>query len=321
VNSTSATSISISGSGTVNLNNAGPLDPGDCSAGTGADFANVSTQTPYPGTLLLGTKPGVYLAKASPIADPLLSVAEPSVQPAQAAAPVQYTTVATWTAHNCPVSCTVYSPGYYDGTTRRLDNISGYAILRPGIYWINHNGFQLGSGTLVRMASAEVDNSDPTGLTTWKSQVMLYNKPQSPVNSAKDIISLTANSGKLPSNETYPSADCPTGGNCLNGSPTSSAYKGILFFQSRTTATTLAHGLQGGSGYSVKGTIYLTHTAASTAVDGKFHSLNVQGGPCASTLLRGEIIVDTLSIGGSGCIKMNLDSTPTVPVRQVALVR
>jgi len=56
-------------------------------------------------------------------------------------------------------------------------------------------------------------------------------------------------------------------------------------------------------------------------VDGKFHTLTVQGGPCASTLLQGEIIVDKLAIGGSGCIKMNLDSTPTFPVRQVALVR
>src|SRR5689334_499698 len=37
VNSSNGTSVSISGSGTVDLSQAGPLDPGDCSVGTGAD--------------------------------------------------------------------------------------------------------------------------------------------------------------------------------------------------------------------------------------------------------------------------------------------
>lgn len=323
VNSTSTTSISISGaSGTVDLSHAGPLDTaGDCTAGTGSDFANAGLQNPYPGTLLLGTKPGQYVSPASTIADPLLSVAEPSVQPPAPLAPVIANTAATEAAHNCPTTCTIISPGYYDGVTNRLDTISGYTIMRPGIYWINHNGFQLGSGTIIRMASAAVDTSDPTTGTNWTSQVLIYNKPLSPVNSSKDIFSISANSGKLPGNSTYPSADCPSGGNCFNGSPTTSAYKGILFFQSRTTAATLNHQLQGGGGLTLKGTIYLTHTAASTASDGKYQSLSLQGNAGGTTTVQGEIIVDELSLGGTSGITMNLSSAAVFPVRQVALVQ
>lgn len=321
VNSTSTTSIAISGaSGTVDLSHAGPLDTaGDCTAGTGADFANVGIQNPYPGTLLLGV--GHYVSPASPIADPLLTVAAPAVQPPAPLAPVIANTAAAEAAHNCPTSCTIISPGYYDGTTNRLDTISGYTIMRPGIYWINHKGFQLGSGTIIRMASAAGDMSDPKTGTTWTNQVLIFNNPQSPVSSSDDIFSISANSGKLPGNNTYPSADCPSGGNCFNGTPVTSAYKGILFFQSRATATTLNHQLQGGGGLTVSGTIYLTHTAASIAGDGKYQFLSLQGNSGGTTKVQGEIIVDELSLGGSANITMNLMSAATFAVRQVALVQ
>jgi len=322
VNSTSTTSLNISGaSGTVDLSHAGTLDPGDCSAGTGADFANVGTQNPYPGTILLGTRPGAYISPASPIEDPLLTVAEPSVQPPAPIAPVTANTAATEAAHNCPTTCTIISPGYYDGATNRLDTIAGYTIMRPGIYWINHKGFQLGSGTIIRMASAAVDMSDPRTGTSWTNQVLIYNNPQVPVSSTNDMLSISANSGKLPGNNTYPSADCPSGGNCFNGSPTTSAYKGILFFQNRATATTINHSLQGGGGLTILGTIYLTHTKARIAVDGKYQFLSLQGNAGGTTKVAGEIIVDELSLGGSSGITMNLSSAATFLVRQVALVQ
>jgi hypothetical protein len=325
VNSTSTTSVVISGtSGRVDLSHAGPLDNGTCSTGTGADFANVALQSQgaaFPsGYLLLGSKPGHYVYPASVIKDPLLSVAEPSVQPAAAAAPVTYTLAADLATHNCPLTCTVYSPGYYDGTTRRLDNIAGYAILRPGIYWINHKGFQLGSNTIIRMASAAVDQTDPSTGTGWTNQVLIYNKPQSPVTS-NDMFSISSNSGKLSGNQTYPSTDCPNGGNCFKGSPSAGAYKGILFFQSRGTATTLNHSMSGGSGLTVEGTVYLTHTAASIAIDGTYQSFSLQGGSGGTTKVQGEIITDAISLGGTSGITMNLISTATFLVRQVALVQ
>jgi hypothetical protein len=171
------------------------------------------------------------------------------------------------------------------------------------------------------MASAAVDRSDPNTGTGWTNQVLIYNKPQSPVNSASDIFSIAANSGKLQGNNTYPSADCPSGGNCFNGTPTTSAYKEILFFQSRATATTLNHSLQGGGGLTLKGTIYLTHTAASTASDGTYQILTLQGNSGGTTKVQGEIITDMLSLGGTANITMNLSSAAVFPVRQVALVQ
>jgi len=322
VNSTSTTSISISGaSGTVDLSHAGPLDvSGDCTAGTGADFGNTGTQNPYPGTISLGTKPGQYISPASPIADPLLDIAAPA-QPAIAGG---YDTYAPG-QHNCPsdlpsgVECRLYHGGYY-ASGIQFGSSKVYAQFRPGIYWINHGGLQFDSNSIVRMAQG-TDSSDPTGITTWTRGMLVYNSPSSPVNTSNDIITITSNAGQLQGGYKNPTADCPNGGNCLVGSPSDSAYKSILFFQNRATATTLNHQLQGGGGLTIRGTIYLTHTAATTATDGKFQSLSLQGNSGGVTKVEGEIIVDALSLGGNSTVTMNLLSAATFFVRQVALVR
>jgi Flp pilus assembly protein TadG len=337
VNSTSTTSINISGaSGTVDLSHGGPLDPGDCSAGTGSDFANAGLQNPYPGTLLLGTKPGQYVSPASPIADPLLGVAAPA-QPANAPTPLPVCGPPSSGAlqkcplalHNCPPTlgnndtCLLYSPGYYpNGITVKG---SQFAQFRAGIYWINHGGFQLQSNSAVRMAQG-ADASDPLTGTGWSGQMLIYNSPSIPVSTSNDILSIDSNSGKWNGSPAFPTADCPNGGNCLVGSPSDSTYKSILFFQNRwdkdpATATTLHHSLQGGGGLTLKGTIYLTHTAAATATDGKYQSLSLQGNAGGVTKLLGEIIVDELSLGGSSAVTMNLSSPAIYPVRQVALVQ
>jgi Flp pilus assembly protein TadG len=333
VNSTSTTSINISGvSGTVDLSHAGPLDTlGDCSTGTGADFANVGLQNPYPGTLLLGTKPGSYISPASPIEDPLLTVAPPA-QPADAPAPLPVCGKPSTGApvrcpvadHNCPASltnndaCWVYSPGYYpDG----IDVSGGYVQFRPGIYWINHGGFHLGSNTVARMAQGS-DDIDLVTSTGWTGRMLVYNSPSTPVNATHDIFEITSNSGQI-NNISYPDAahNCATGGNCLVGAPMDGTYEGILFFQNRTTASNLTHSFSGGGGLSLTGTIYLTHTAASIRSDGKYQSVNLQGNSGGTTKVEGEIITDVLSLGGTSGVTMNLIATPTFEVRQVALVQ
>jgi hypothetical protein len=334
VNSTSTTSITISGvSGTVALSHAGPLDTlGNCTTGTGADFANVGLQNPYPGTILLGTKPGRYLSPASPIQDPLLTVTPPA-QPANASAPLAVCGPPSTGApqrcplvqHNCPAglgnndTCLVYSPGYYDsGIT-----VSGavYAQFRPGIYWINHGGFHLGNNGIARMAQG-ADNSDPLTGTGWAGQMLIYNSPSGTVSTSQDIFEITSNSGQI-NNVKFPDAanNCANGGNCLVGSPLAGTYKGILFFQNRATATSLTHSFSGGGGLSLTGTIYLTHTAASTRIDGKYQSVNFQGNSGGTTKVAGEVITDVLSLGGTSGITMNLISSATFPVRQVALVQ
>jgi hypothetical protein len=325
VNSSSTTSISISGnSGTIDLSHAGPLDAGDCVAGTGADFANVGAQTPFPsgGNLLLGTKPGAYVEPASAIKDPLLGVAAPA-QPAAAPSPTTYTTAATQAAHNCPAglpnnACQVFSPGYYPNGINLGGSNKVFAQFRPGIYWINSGGFQLGSNSIVRMAQAP-DNSDPVTGTGWTQGMLIY-------NNGSGVLSIASNAGQI-QNVTYPTANCTTdvvnntGGNCLVGSPGTSSYKGILFFQNHVTASSLNHSFSGGGGLSLTGTIYLTHTAANIRADGTYQSLTLQGNSGGATKVQGEIIADKLALGGSSGITMNLISTPIFSVRQVALVK
>jgi hypothetical protein len=210
----------------------------------------------------------------------------------------------------------LYSPGYYPGGIDIKGNV--FAQFRSGIYWINLGGFQLESNSIVRMAQG-ADASDPTGVTTWPigtttAQMLVY-------NSGTGIFSISGNSGAFGSSN-FPTADCPNGGNCLVGSPSGpgSTYSGILFFQNRATATTLNHSLQGGGGLTIQGTVYLTHTAASIQSDGKYQSLSLQGNSGGTTKVQGEIITDVLSLGGTADITMNLISTKTFQVRQVALV-
>jgi hypothetical protein len=51
-----------------------------------------------------------------------------------------------------------------------------------------------------------------------------------------------------------------------------------------------------------------------------YQSLRLRGGSGSGTLVQGEIIVSTLDLGGSGSITMNLNSTTTYFIDQVALV-
>ena len=72
---------------------------------------------------------------------------------------------------------------------------------------------------------------------------------------------------------------------------------------------------------TLKGTIYLTNTLATMNGDSThYQELDLQGTPGNTTKIQGEIIVGALGLGGNGGITMNLNSTATLTVRQVALV-
>ena len=69
------------------------------------------------------------------------------------------------------------------------------------------------------------------------------------------------------------------------------------------------------------GTIYLTNTRATMlSTPSKYQELDLQGGSGSGTLLEGEIIVDSLQLGGNGSIQMDLNSNASYIVSQVALV-
>lgn len=103
----------------------------------------------------------------------------------------------------------------------------------------------------------------------------------------------------------------------LVGSPLGSAYLGILFFQDRSTPKQLDHTFGGNGSLSLLGTIYL-HRSGNWL---QYQGLAIGGTPSSSTLIQGEIIVDTLDLQGNGSIRMNLNPFLLLPINQVALVK
>jgi hypothetical protein len=74
----------------------------------------------------------------------------------------------------------------------------------------------------------------------------------------------------------------------------------------------------GGGTLSLTGTIYINSRSGVTST--AYQALTLGGGGGSNTTLTGEIIANTLSLGGNGQINMNL-SSHTRLVRQVALVQ
>jgi hypothetical protein len=321
VNSVDPGAVSINGkSGVVDLSGAGPdtSSPLACD-GSGGDFGNHGGPSPYPGTLLLGDT-GAYISPASVIPDPLLGVQPPTPLPSNAGG---YRTL-TPGNEGCPATlpaaaeCRLYSPGRYTGGITLGQSNKVFALFRPGIYYLDGGGFHLRSNSIVRMAESPNDFDPATG-TGWTNSVLFYNSG----NHSNDIIDISANSGQI-NNLTFPTPAgtyCVSGGNCLIGAPNSPPYLGMLFFQDRSTTAFLEHSIWGGSGLTLMGTIYLTHTAASTLADSRYQKLTLGGSGGGVTRVIGQIIVDVLEMGGTSDIQMTLNPQAMYVVRQVALVR
>src|SRR5882724_4043992 len=299
VNSSSTTSISLSGgSNTVDLSRAGPFDSGTCTTGTGADFGDFGGPVTYPGTLLTGV--GTYIQPASPIDDPLLTVPAPAV-PGTAGTKTTINPL-DLVRHGCPggQTCVLYSAGLY---ATGIDVKNEFAIFTPGIYYISGGGFQMESNSAAIM---DTTAATPTGFSNHG--MLVYNTG----GAVGDVFNFTSNAGSK-------------GPITLVGSDDSSVYKGILFFQDRGSVAHVGnkgHILQGGGTISLTGTIYTTNTKVTMKADAThYQTLQLQGNPGSTTTIIGEIIADTLSLGGSAAIKMNLNPNSSLHIRQVALVR
>ncbi len=307
VNSSNAASIGISGvSGRVDLSKAGPKNwtgPNSCS-GEGADFGDFGGPSVYPGTLLLGND-GDYRQPASPIRDPLITVPPPPAQPL-ALPPVPVPAGAGACPATMPKPCLLYSPGRYIGGIKIKNN---FALFLPGIYYIDGGGFKVQSNGVVQMATG---NTDPAACPVPSLEtgcgMLVYNTG----DASDDTFEITSNAGQL-GGVNY--------GNKLLGASDTSLYKGILFFQDRSSPY-LKHELQGGGGLELRGTIYLTVTEPTMrTTPGTYQFFELQGTPGSATRIIGMIIVDRLLLGGTADIVMTLDPAAKLHIRQVALVR
>jgi hypothetical protein len=283
--------IDISGGPTVNLSKAGPPDPGNCTTGTGGDFGNYGLPVTQPAAINVGA--GRYIQPASPILDPLASVAPPAV-PAAAPAPTPLLPGVSG-CPNLPTPpakpCDLYSPGLYP-TGIEVKNKKG--IFKPGIYYTQSKGFVGGSNGEMRMATGFA-NDPVTG-----QGILVYVQG----NNAADVVSVGSNGAVV-----------------LVGTPAASVYKGMLFFGDRNSTVLKTHVLSGNGGLNLTGTVYLANTLArTTATPAVYQKVSLQGTPGSSTLLQGQIITDALELGGNAGVTMNLQPNATLHIRQVALV-
>jgi hypothetical protein len=186
--------------------------------------------------------------------------------------------------------------------------------MEPGIYYVQNGGFTCAANCNLFMASPAVTDGVTGTNTGWDGTVagggiLVYNSGTGQIN-----IGANGSVGTIASP--------------LIGSPPGSIYKNILFFEDHSAAANTSnqhpknpHSMGGGGTLSLAGTIYLTNDLATmTGTPSQYQELDLQGGSGNSTLIQGEIIVGALSLGGNGTIKMNLNSTTTLTVRQVALV-
>jgi hypothetical protein len=100
----------------------------------------------------------------------------------------------------------------------------------------------------------------------------------------------------------------------------------MLFFQNRATAGAGQWG--GGGQFLLAGTIYFHECNAAGTGDPCANpptdynaSFTLQGNSCSATYIIGMIITDSLSQGGTPCIKMVLDPYNLQKVLRATLVR
>jgi hypothetical protein len=281
VNSNGANAATGAG---IDLSRAGPNDPGNCTTGTGADFGSFGGPTGVPAGMSLGTT-GHYVQPASPILDPYASIPAPAVP---AAAPAKKALANG--VKGCPASpkksCSLYSPGLYpSGITVKNET----AVFKPGLYYMASGGFgNAANGDMVMATGVSADAATGSGMVIY--------------NTGTGTFAAGANASAT-----------------LIGSDNTSTYQGILFFEDRTAAAQ-THNLGGGGAITLTGTIYLTNSLSIMKANAtQYQSLSMGGN--SSIQINGSIVVGALSMHGAAGVRFNLSRTPSLLVRQIALVR
>ena len=334
VNSSSATAVSWTASGIVDLSEGGANQ-------TGSDMAIVGGPSTIPNNgssyAYNGGSTGTWKTSVLPIADPFGSVASPasikSITPAK-------TTSGAWVTYGtdgCPDNtnahsptthdCIEYSPGYYPSGIVLPDSYST-AIFLPGIYYLNGSLNASGSN-LLRMAkpagSVQTDGIMLYFLTgslnlsgcagCAKANVDSVNSTDLSCDGSAPLAALNApatlTGNVLVAQCTTSGTYWDTGGDTTDsrGSP---GIRGLLIFQDHgdTTAPQL-----GASGSMItSGALY-------------FHSTNYQdvlslsGAAASGSCFIGQIVVDQLNMSGSGLIKLALNPVPATSVLKAALLQ
>jgi len=320
------------GNPVINLQHAGPPDPGNCTTGQGADLGDLGGPSNGGSVVTFGTR-GRFDQPSPPIPDPLANVNQPTL-PSPLTWPTNKKGTLTAGNNGCPSGsggCTLYYPGYWTGTPGNDIHIKNEkAVFAPGLYYMDGTNFIMDANSYVFMAQGLNDNTVTTapsvatccgtgqtsGGVTWggsgstPGNVLFYfTGAGSPASTG--AISISSNAGGCLG------AVC----SALQGSPNSSTYKGILFFVDRN-ATATTHSIDGGAAIMLTGTIYANNSlSVMQSHPSQYQTLHFQGNSNSTTVLVGEIITNKLDMQGTPGIAMNLNSSVSYTVDQLGLIQ
>ena len=246
--------------------------------------------------------------------------------------------------------CQLYTAGYYpSGIT--LDGSGGVnpvAIFDPGLYYLR-GGLALKSGSMVRPGTGTGDGSQGT--------VFYLTGSGQTCSGQSGLVCVGSNSGKAGLDPfTTANVQCSGGpapdarlalpstlnGNVLlapctgtYGDP-AGKYRGILFFQNRSSD--VGGGWGGGGGFLLAGSMYYhmcnasgtgtscsptvcTNIGSCTAGTSYGSNFTLQGNSGSASYILGQVVADTLTMGGTPTINMALNPNSTYSTLKVSLLQ
>jgi Putative Flp pilus-assembly TadE/G-like len=246
--------------------------------------------------------------------------------------------------------CQLYTAGNYPSgiTLDGSGGINAVAIFDPGLYYLN-GGLALKSGSMVRPGTGTGDGSQGT--------VFYLTGAGQTCSGQSGLVCVGSNSGKSGLDAfTTANVQCTGGpapdvrlglpttldGNVLlapctgtYGDP-AGQYRGFLFFQDRSSD--IGGGWGGGGGFLLAGTMYFHMCNAagtgiscsatvctrigSCAAGSSFGSnFTLQGSSGSASYVLGQIITDTLTMGGTPAINMSLNPNSTYTTLKASLLQ
>jgi hypothetical protein len=334
VNSSSATAVNWAASGTADLSAGGPNQTGSNMAVVGGPATNPTNGSSF---AYNGGTTGVWKSNALALPDPFAGVASPASVKLMIPA---NTTSGTWVSYGtdgCPDhtnahyptthACMEYSPGYYPSGLTLPDNYST-AIFLPGIYYLNGplnasgsnllrmakpSGWQQTDGIMLYFFTGSLNLSGCAGCT--KSNVDSVNATDLTCDGSSPPAALGA-PATLHGNVLI--AQCAVNGTYWDagGDTTDSrgalGARGLLFFEDH--GNTSAPALTASGSMITSGALYFHSTSYQDV-------FNLSGGASSGSYFLGEIVVDQLSLSGSGAISLALNGVPTAPVLKAAMLQ
>ena len=282
----STASFQVTGSSTIDLSHAGPLDNGSCTTGTGGSLSSMGTSSITGSSSVQNGSAGAMTTSVStaPGVNPYASVTAPSTSGLTtspvvcsvnvgAGAPRACQQGVSWSALGCPSGgnpCNLYFPGVYPNGISLGDSANG--VMAPGIYYMQATGLLVGDGSNMYSASGL-----SSAAVTGQGQVIFL--------TGTSVLNVSGSSSLS-----------------LTGTPSSSVYQGLVIWEDPTATGIHNHNLSCSGTLDVKGTILLTKNNANTS---NYNSLTISGSSGATTA-TGQIVADKLTISGSSTITMRL---------------